>query len=96
MKHMKGAKADGWGVVQTLADETEEEDSEAIHLDHEDESEDGAGGDEVAGGQLQRRPGRKPQPSSVKLESRKAAQAEQAARLALKQQRRDIENLPGD
>lgn len=82
--------------MQTLADETDEDDPQAVELDEEDDSEDGAGGGKAAGGPLRRQPGRKPQPSSVKLESRKAAQAELAMRLALKQQRRDIENLSGE
>ena len=83
------------GSLQTLADDTDEEDPQAIQLDGEDGESDGEEGGEVVARQLRRQPGRKPQPSSVKLEAKKAARKELAARLALKQQRRDVENLSG-
>ena len=82
--------------LQTLAEESDEDDPQAIHLDGEDSDEDETEDMGTAGRQLQgQKSGRKPQPSSVKLEARKAAQEEQAARSTLKQQRRDIANLSG-
>ncbi len=81
-------------LLQTIA-ESDEEDPHAIQLNGEDSNAEDAEVDEATGRQSRAQPGRKLQPSSVKLEARKAAQDEQAARVALKQQRRDIENLSG-
>ena len=77
--------------------EESDEDPAAIELGSEASDDDiHAGETSGAGPQPTRRqPARKPAPSSTKLEARKSALAERASQLALKQQRKDMENLAG-